>query len=146
MKKVLKNLTLAYYAVYIIAILSAVLGYYILKSGISIDSKSSTGVALESILIIFIIGSVPLTLAGFNKLTKKWAQISDTAIKLRKYQQGSLIRIAIIGLGFILGVIFYYLLKNQSMLFCAGISAIALFFCKPAEVKIVTELDLEDID
>ena len=38
----------------------------------------------------------------------------------------------------------FYVLGLQSMIFCAGISAIGVFFCKPAEVKIVAELELED--
>jgi len=31
------------------------------------------------------------------------------------------------------------------MLFCAGIAAIALFFCKPSEVKMVSELNLDEL-
>jgi hypothetical protein len=32
------------------------------------------------------------------------------------------------------------------MIFCAGIAAIGLFFCKPAEVKIISELKLEETE
>jgi len=146
MKKVLRNLTMAYYAVFIGAIASALLGFYVLKSGITIDPLSSTGIALQSVLIVLIIGSVPVSLFIFNRSAKKWAQLTDTAQKLTKYQRGSYIRLAIIGAGLVLGVLFYYIMQNQSMIFCAGIAAIGLFFCKPAEVKIITELNLEETE
>ncbi len=87
---------------------------------------------------------MPITLAIFNKLTKKWAQLEDKNLRLEKYKKAGTIRIAIVGLGLILGVLFFYIMNSQSMIFSAGIAAIALFFCKPSEAKISTELDLEN--
>lgn len=142
MKKTLRQLILAYYSVYIAAIAAATSGYYILKSGFTINPLSETGTAINTLLIILIIGSMPVTLAIFNKLTKKWVQLEDKNLRLEKYKKAGTIRIALIGLGLVLGVLFFYIMNSQSMLFCAGIAAIALFFCKPSEAKIATELDL----
>lgn len=144
MKKTLQNITIAYYAVYIAAILSAMLGYYILKSGYTIDPLSQWGVTISSALIILIIGSIPATLAVFHKLTKKWAKLTDEEQMFRKYRNASVIRILIIGLGLVAGILFFYILNSQSMIFCAGISAIALFFCKPNEGKIASDLKLNE--
>jgi len=144
MKKTLKNLTIAYYSVYVAAILSALAGIYILKSGYKIDALSQTGISISSTLIILIIGSVPATLAGFHYYTKKLLLIENQDEKLLKYQKASYIRIAILGLALVLGVLFFYIMNSQSMLFSAGIAAIGLFFSKPAEVKIVSELQLEE--
>lgn len=144
MKKVFKKLTLIYYLIYFATIAVAFLGFQLYKAGYSIDDKSQLGIAISSALIILIIGSIPLTLAIFNKQTKKWALIEDVQIKLRKYQKGGIIRLAIVGTGLLLGVFFFFIMNSQSMIFSAGIAAIALFFCKPAEVKIISELKLEE--
>lgn len=146
MKKLLKKLTFQYYLVYVAATLTAVIGFQLNRSGVFIDPASSLGIALNSILIIFLIGSIPITLAIFNKKAKQWALLEDVQERFMRYRKGSEIRLLIIGLGFILGVLFFFLTNSQSMIFCAGISAIALFFCKPAEVKIISELQIEDPD
>lgn len=145
MKKTLRNITLAYYAVYVAAILAAISGYYFLRSGFSIDPQSQMGITVSSILILLIIGSIPVTLGLFNRFTKKWALLENRDLRIKKYQTASFVRLAIIGLGLVLGVIFFYIMNSQSMIFCAGIAAIALFFCKPSEVKMVSELNLDEL-
>lgn len=144
MKKILRELQFAYYTVYIAALTAALLGYYVLYNGVQIDPKSQLGISLSSALIIFIVGSVPVALGLFHRYTKKLQTEPDTTIKFAKYKKAALIRIAIIGLSLVAGVIFYYVLRSQSMIFCAGIAAIGLVFCKPAEIKIITDLQLEE--
>jgi hypothetical protein len=144
MKQTLRQLQIAYYSVYIAAIAAATSGFYILKSGFVINPLSQTGTILNTLLIIFIIGSVPLSLGYFNKLTKKWALLEDENQRLEKYRKFGILRITVIGLGLVLGVLFFYIMNSQSMIFCAGIAAIALFFCKPSEAKISTELNIEN--
>lgn len=144
MRKTLKNLTLAYYVNYIAAAITAFAGFYILKSGYRIDPQSEAGIAISSVLIIVIIGSVPLTLGMFHRYTKKLINIEDIEIRLAKYQTAGLIRIIIMGVGLVLGVLFFYLMGSQSMIFCAGIAAIGLFFCKPSQAKISSELQIDE--
>lgn len=144
MKKVLRNIQILYYIVYGAAIAAAASGYALMNANVHIDPQSELGITLNTLLIILIIGSVPLSLWLFNLKTKKWAQLTDVNEKFQKYQKGALIRLSVMGLGLVLGVIFFYILGIQSMIFCAGISAIGVFFCKPAEVKIVAELQLEE--
>lgn len=146
MKGTLRQLTIAYYCVYAAAIAAALTGFYILKSGLRIDPLSQTGTILNTVLIILIIGCIPLTLAIFNKKTKSWAKLEDQDQKLALYRKGGTIRIAIIGTALILGVLFFYIMNSQSMIFSAGIAAIALFFCKPSEAKIETDLELFNAD
>lgn len=141
MKRTLRILLTAYYAVYAAAILAATSGYYILKSGFKIDPLTSEGTIINSIVILYIISTVPLALALFNKMTKKWALIQDENEQLEKYKTGAIYRILIIGTGLVLGVVFFYVMNSQSMIFCAGIAAVALFFCKPSENKIMNDLN-----
>jgi len=144
MKRTLRILLTAYYAVYAGAILAATSGYYILKSGFKIDPLTSEGTIINSIVILYIICTVPLALALFNKMTKKWALIQDENEQLEKYKTGAIYRILIIGTGLVLGVVFFYVMNSQSMIFCAGIAAVALFFCKPSENKIMNDLNWND--
>ena len=144
MKKTIRNISIAYYAIYILAILGALAGYYILSNGLIIDPQSQTGITLTSILIVYIIGSIPLALALFNRHTGKLALLADEGEKFRLYTKAALIRISVIGSGLVTGILFFYVMQLQSMIFCAGIAAIGLFFCKPAEGKIVSDLKLED--
>lgn len=147
MNKILKKLTFVYYAVYASAILAAVLGYYLtFKGNLVIDAQSPNGITISSIFIIYIIGSIPLTLGGFHLLTKKWIAIEDLTEKMKRYENAAIWRLIIIGLSIALGVFLFYILRSQSMIFCAGIAAIALFFCKPSEPKIKSELQLDDSD
>lgn len=146
MKKTIQHLQIAYYSVYIAAIAAATSGYYILKSGTHIDPLSDLGTVLNTILIVLIIGSLPITLALFNKQLKKWVILEDKEMRLEKYRKAGIIRIAIIGIALILGVLFFYIMNSQSMIFCAGIAAIALFFCKPSAQKIELELKLDETE
>jgi hypothetical protein len=146
MKRTLRILLTAYYAVYAAAILAATSGYYILKSGYKIDPLTSEGTIINSIVILYIISTIPLALAIFNKMTKKWALIQDENEQLEKYRNGGIYRILIIGTGLVLGVVFFYVMNSQSMIFCAGIAAVALFFCKPSENKILNDLNRNDLN
>jgi hypothetical protein len=146
MKRTLRILLTAYYAVYAAAILAATSGYYILKSGYKIDPLTSEGTIINSIVILYIISTIPLALAIFNKMTKKWALIQDENEQLEKYRNGGIYRILIIGTGLVFGVVFFYVMNSQSMIFCAGIAAVALFFCKPSENKILNDLNRNDLN
>ncbi len=143
MKKTLRILTIVYYSNYISALLSALVGFYFLKNNIKIDAQSEIGIIFSTILIILIIGSVPLTLSLFNRYTKRIVATENIETRLVKYQSAGIIRIQIMGFGLVLGVLFYYLMGSQSMLFCAGIAAIGLFFCKPSQLKISSELQID---
>ena len=75
---------------------------------------------------------------------KKLSELESPEEKINKYKTFSFWRLTIIGCNLLLGVGFFYLLNSRSMIFCAGIAAIALVFCKPAEVKMASELNLEE--
>jgi MFS family permease len=146
MTQILKKLNIYYYSIYIAAIIIAYFGYQLFNSGFRIEEKSSSGIVISSALIILIIGSIPLTLSLFNKNLKRINEEADMKIRLERYRKASQIRLAIIGSGFVLGIFLFFIMHSQSMIFCAGIAAIALFFCKPAEVKIISDLKIEDPD
>jgi uncharacterized membrane protein len=144
-KKIIKRLLLVYYSVYLAAVIAAVLGYvFIFKNFGGIEPQSSVGINLSSAFILFIILSIPLSLRFFHFQVKKWLLIPDESIRIKKYRNASLCRIIVLGVGFVVGVIFAYLLRSQSMIFCAAMAAAGLIFCKPSEMKMIHELQLDE--
>lgn len=144
MKKVIKNLNIAYNALFIIAFATIFIGKFVIKNQFNIDPLSQAGITLQSVLTIFIVGAVPASLYLFNRATKQWATIESIEEKLKKYLTGSYIRLAVMGTALVLGILFFYVMQNRSLLFCAAIAVIGLFFCKPSEAKILSELKLHD--
>lgn len=147
MEKIVKRIHLAYYLIYTATILSSMVGYLInMSRTTSIDPKSTESIILSSIVILYIIISIPAALALFHKNTKKWAVIEDNFTKVNKYVTGAIWRIIAVGSGLVLSVVVFYFIRTESMIFCALIAAVALFFCKPTERKITSDLKLEEDD
>jgi uncharacterized membrane protein YgaE (UPF0421/DUF939 family) len=90
--------------------------------------------------------SIPLALAGFHRQTKKIIAIEDEREKFKAYQKSATIRLLLVGIGLIGSIIVFFLIRTDaSLIYCAGISAIILlFFCKPTEAKMITDLKLEE--
>lgn len=143
MKKINRQLTIVYYAIYVAAILVLLAGFYMLKLGWQMDTQAGAGMHVAQAFYFFLIVSIPLTLATFNKRVKQWALLEDTSQKLALYKKAAMIRLLIIGVGFISALALYTLMRTNSMLLAAGISAVILLFCKPAEVKIIADLNIE---
>ncbi len=150
MKKIRTVLTLFYYGTMIAAVLVALLAYWlVIKNGFALDPASSMGLKISYAVMLYVIVSVPLSLGLFNKKVNKLKDLENKAEQERQYLQIGKWRMVCIGLGLLLGVFFFYLLQEQSLLFCAGIAAIALYFCKPTTGKIENDLAAEinsDID
>jgi len=146
MKKTLKKITQFYYYIYTATILSTVVGYmFTLNSNNHIDPLSPSGIALKSIVILYLLITIPLSLAGFHRMTLKWRKIEDEFLKLKEYQKGAILRLILIGIGLIGSIIVFFVLRTDiSLIYCFGIEAIALFFCKPSEGKIISDLKLEE--
>lgn len=109
-----------------------------------VEEKSGLGRNLSSAYIIYMLISLPLALYGFSKQAKKWKEMTDVDAMLKKYKQGSYIRLAIIGVGLIAGVLLVYALHSRSMIFCAAIEAIILYICKPSVRNAYKELELSN--
>jgi hypothetical protein len=145
MERIAKKINLIYYLIYTITILVTIFGYVITMNGYTTaDVKSSLSITLSSVVILYIIISIPVALALFHRNTKKWREIKDQFTKLNKYSTGAIGRLLIIGFGLVFSVIVFYILRSESMIFCAGIAALALLFCKPSEAKINSDLKMDE--
>ena len=138
---------MAYYLIYTLFISATIIGYVVtMTRDTNIDVKSTMSIALSSIVILYILISIPTALALFHRGTKKWAAIEDRFTKINKYVAAATWRLLAIGFGLVLSVVAFYILRTESMIFCAGISAISLFFCKPTEGKIISDLKLDETE
>ena len=145
MERIVKKIYLAYYLIYTLTILATIVGYFISQSSDTVvNVKSQLSINLSSFVILYIIVSIPASLSLFHRNTKKWIAIEDLSTKLEKYTTGATLRIFAVGFGLILSVVSFYFIRTQSMIFCAGIAAIALLFCKPTENKIKSDLKLDE--
>ncbi|MDR3653336.1 MAG: hypothetical protein P4L34_10270 [Paludibacter sp.] len=145
MERIVKRINLAYYLIYTITILATIVGYiFTSMNENTVDVKSQLSINLSSFVILYILVSIPAALSIFHKKTKKWAEIEDNYMKFEKYAIGATWRLLAIGFGLVFSVVAFYIIRTESMIFCAGIAAIALLFCKPTEGKIISDLKLED--
>lgn len=146
--RIVRQINQAYYLVYTTTILSTLLGYYLTvnREGVS-NVKSELSIMISSLIIMYIIISIPAALALFHRNLKKWREIEDEFLKHKKYIFGAKLRLLVVGIGLVASVIGHFVLyagtQNMSMIACAGIAAIALFFCKPSANKVAAELEIE---
>jgi len=142
MERIVKKINNAYYMIYTLTILATIIGYIVIQNREAVDVKSTLSITLSSLVIIYIFISLPASIAIFHRSLKKWITIENEHQKLDKYAAGATWRILAVGLGLVMSVVAFYFIRTESMLFCAGIEAIALIYCKPTVGKITSDLKL----
>jgi len=138
----------AYFAAYVLVI--ALMGY-LFKGQWALDSLAQPGQSIQYAVIFYMIISVPGSLYGFKQMMKRVSRIEDPVAQERNYYWWSVLRMTLIALGAIFAIVAFYILyirnangewtRNTSMLWCAAISIIAQYFCKPTEKKIYMEMN-----
>ncbi len=146
MEKIVKRINLAYSLIYTATILATFIGYALISTSESTipSPKSELSISLSTLVIAYILISIPAALAIFHRNTKKWAAIEDRFTKINKYVAGAKLRLLVVGLGLVMSVVVFYILRTPSMIFCALIAAVALLFCRPSENRIISDLKLEE--
>lgn len=147
-EKLSKRLMWFYYVCYALAVLAATLMWFLVtKEKISaLSPQSAVGNVVQYIVIAYTLISVPGGLYAFKRKCNRIKRMDDT-VKYAVYYKWAVARICVIGVGITFGVVaFYLLLGYQSMLWCAAISAIGLFFCKPVPRKIQLELTDDELN
>ena len=146
MEKIVKRINLAYSLIYTATILATIIGYMLTSTSESTipSPKSELSISLSTLVIAYILISIPAALAIFHRNTKKWAAIEDRFTKINKYVAGAKLRLLVVGLGLVMSVVVFYILRTPSMIFCALIAAVALLFCRPSENRIISDLKLDE--
>lgn len=145
-RKIVRYLNWYYYGMLAAAVGFGALLYWMLTTGRmnAIDPQSEGGKILQYIVICSVF-LVPIGLYGFNRICRKLSKIEDEEEKYKKYQKYAAIRILLVSSSMLLGIEAYYVTGGyMSMLWCAGIGAVAWYFTKPTEKKIYLELEPKD--
>ena len=149
--KLQTKLNLWYYSYFVAYLLTILVFGYLLKDKYLYNSLTQPGSSIQSAVIIYMIASIPGALWGFKKMMKKVSMVQNPVDQERQYYHWSILRMTLISLGGVFAIAAFYLLymenvdgrwvHNQSMLWCAAISIIAQYFCKPTEKKIYLEMN-----
>ena len=143
-KTVIRRLTIAYYAVIVLCLLLVTTLIYLNKLGrlSFIDPMTTLGQTVQTIVILYLIVSLPLVLFWFKKMCDKLKSEADETVKFKGYQKYSKIRLIVVGVGLLVAITSFYLLGgHQPMIWCAAIEAIGLIFCKPSQNRMILELN-----
>lgn len=92
----------------------------------------NTRYTLEIICVMLTLASLPLAIKGFNHVTRivKRKETSKER-KEHLYCAYALIRMAMLLVVTLFDIASYYILNNESALYCALIAAVTLLFCYP---------------
>lgn len=140
-------LTIVYYVVITLAVISAMIGYNLAYNNfmtleLTLPKESTVGRTLYTVVLLYVIVSLPLSLKSFSIAMKKLKKLPDDGSRERKYTIYATFRILIISIGLIMSILGFYLIPEKSMFWLAGISAIGLIFCKPTAKKINSDLEI----
>ena len=131
------TLNVVYYSAIVLGVIAAIIGFLGARDwGWQIDVQSSTGIAISYIVILYTMLSVPGGLGLHNRLLKHISINCTETEKEQKYLTYSILRLVFIAIGFAISIFFFYILRQQSLIFCAGIAAIGIYFCKPTTERI----------
>lgn len=122
-----------------ITLFHVLIGYIIAKQGtININQKST--VMLKTLIILYVLISIPLILKIFSDRLKKIATYTEQDIKIKKYIKFSRIRIFVILVGLISALMLFFIRQVSDMLYIVGIETIVLFLCIPTKSRITQEM------
>lgn len=138
-------LTLIYYIILIITILVTMISYkYIYMNNLEIQGDSAT--IIHSLIIMYVIISIPLSLYLFNKKIKDIQKLPDDGTREHYYKLYGSIRLILNAIGLNISIIGYYSLPEKSLIWLAGICALILVLCKPNGKRIEADLSCDDTD
>lgn len=142
-KKINIILNCVYYGFYLLLAGTAGWMLYLSKNGMleHIEPLTQLGQTLQYIVICDVLVSVAGGLYLFKRLIDKSKKVDTKEDLLKKYRNWGIVRISMMGIGAVLGVAGFYILGGYtSMLWCAGVAIIGMFFCKPSKQRMEYEL------
>ena len=141
--KVLKRLKRSYIALWLIPVVYIILGETdAIPVGALVDDVRGS-YFMESISILLMAVSVPLSLKLFSLVLNKKIDTYTFPVALMRYAQWSLVRMAVLEMAILFCLTSYYLTLSSTGVLCAFIGLAASLFCMPSEKKLNEELHIE---
>ena len=133
-----------YYLVLLSAVVAAMIGYFLAVSkGVRITDQAVV-TPVYSVILIYVIASIPFSFWLFSKKLKDIRLIEDKDVQYKEYVRYASIRLILIAVGIVASVICYFLFANMSLFWLAGVEAIAAIICKPTPRRVNNDLDVGD--
>ncbi len=121
-----------YYVMLLLAIVAAMVGYhYSGQLGVYIPQDDPLNRGLYTFMILYTIVTLPIALKLYSVGERKARKLADRAERERRIMWYGVAKVSVIGLGFVANILLFYMLRETSMLYMAGISAIGMLFAKP---------------
>ena len=134
-------LTPCYYISLLLAVVAAMIGYhFVYHKHIFFDTNSPASVTYYTIVLWYVIITLPLALKLFSLGVKRLKQIPDDGSREYYYKTYAIIRLAVITLGLVASIIGFYIFQVKHLFWLAGISMIGLILSKPTEKRINVDL------
>ena len=146
-QKIIRTLNVYYYGIMALTLLAGTLAYFlIMKDYVQpIDSLSTLGQAIQYMVILDALVTIPLGLYLCKKQCTKLSVLENEDEKLLGYKKAATLRILLVSNAMVFAIAAFYLMgAYQSMLWVAAVSAIGWYFTKPSERKMELELQTQD--
>lgn len=144
MNEAVKKINIIYYLIYTATIILTVVGFFFNLNSTGFESPEISVVNMLTTATISFVSIALLSGFGLFEINKfKWRKIEDEKVKFAQYKKGAILRLLLIGISLVGGVIVFYILRSQNILYCIAFSAIALIYSKPSEAKIISDLKLK---
>ena len=146
-QKIIRTLNFYYYGMMALTLLAGTLAYFlIMKDYVQpIDSLSTLGQAIQYMVILDALVTIPLGLYLCKKQCTKLSVLENEDEKLLGYKKAATLRILLVSNAMVFAIAAFYLMgAYQSMLWVAAVSAIGWYFTKPSERKMELELQTQD--
>jgi hypothetical protein len=134
-------LTPCYYISLLLTVIAAMIGYhFVYNKGIFFASDSQASTTYYTIVLWYVIISLPLSLKLFSLGVKRLKKFPDDGTREYYYKTYAIIRMMVITLGLVASILGFYIFQVKHLFWLAGICIIGLILTKPAEKRIDTDL------
>lgn len=131
-----------YYMSYLIGLLTALIGFWLSRS-MYFNRMNTTLIGLQSLDILFLLGSLPGILWLFHRKINELQNISSLEVRYQRYVQWALIRFVVVDINLIINILLFFLLRDFSYLLCSAIVLVMLVLCRPVVLKLEEEIGVK---
>lgn len=140
-EKVYKQLKVNFIVALAITLFHVGLGWFLSKN-LSYSGMGDYATALKTVVILFVLISIPVTLKLFSQKLKKLATLPDSQQQAKEYIRASRLRVLMILIGLISAIMCYFLEGMQDMLYVVAIEVAVLILCIPTKKRVQSEVDI----
>ena len=134
-------LTPCYYVCLLLTIIAAMVGYhFVYNKGIFFEGDSPIATTYYTIVLWYVIITLPLSLKGFSLGVKRLKKFPDDGTREYYYKTYAIIRMMIITLGLVASILGFYIFQVKHLFWLAGICIIGLILSKPTTKRIDDDL------